>query len=43
MKPQVEVVGVSEELKRIAYNALTSQLNSAYTQLCTLSCVLAPF
>jgi outer membrane protein insertion porin family len=28
---QVEVVGVSEELKRIAYDALTSRPNFAYT------------
>jgi outer membrane protein insertion porin family len=29
--PQVEVVGVSEDLKRIAYDALTSRPNFAYT------------
>jgi outer membrane protein insertion porin family len=28
---QVEVVGVSEDLKRIAYDALTSRPNFAYT------------
>lgn len=28
---QVEVVGVSEELKRIAYDALTTRPNFAYT------------